>query len=349
MLNLFVEFVRSIPPFDLQDMDEDIKSNGWWIKKISDVENSLDLINIFQAFYQITGRLPLSNGLLVVPDKDLPPEEDRVNMKSLCDMFRHMNSHGLASLSFLGVLQYYFEKNDFGQITRALTELYQNLSYITLSGTRDFDFTAISDLTARIIYLTKSAARSNIAEIEKEDIENVYKINNNVSFVPKTENPLNVVIDILEEDIEHKKMAHPFVPPQVKTADKSEIETQARNDEFAKLKAEYNRINDAATEQKKQTEIIDLVDDIIDEKNPCPNLGTEDIWIDDDLFDNKDPQDIIDTSRDIIKGIKDNDPFLDFSIPNDAIIDDLFELSDDDEPELIIAEAAVSDEQIIMA
>ena len=56
--------------------------------------------------------------------------------------------------------------------------------------------------------------------------------------------------------------------PQVKTADETEIETQVTNEEFAKLKAEYDRINDAAAEQKKQTDVIDLVDDIVDKKNP---------------------------------------------------------------------------------
>ena len=148
-------------------MDEDIKSNGWRVKKITDVENSLDLMNIFQTFYQATGRLPLSNGLLAVPDGDPPPGEDRVNMKSLYDMFRYTSSHGLVSLPFLGVMQYYFEKNDFVLIKKALTELYQNLSYITLSGARDFGFTAISDLTAKISFLLKSTTRSNINEMEK--------------------------------------------------------------------------------------------------------------------------------------------------------------------------------------
>ena len=57
-------------------------------------------------------------------------------------MFRHTNSHGIISLPFLGVLQNYFEKNDFNLIKKALTELYQNLSYITFSEARDFDFTA---------------------------------------------------------------------------------------------------------------------------------------------------------------------------------------------------------------
>ena len=46
-------------------------------------------------------------------------------------------------------------------------------------------------------------------------------------------------------------MTHPYVPPQVKTADEIEIKTSETNNEFAKLKAEYDRINDAATEQKK--------------------------------------------------------------------------------------------------
>ena len=293
------------------------------IKRISNVENSLDLINVFQTFYQVTGRQPLSNGLLVVPDGDPPPGEERVNMKSLYDMFRHTNSHGLVSLPFLGALQYFFERNDFSQIKFALTELYSNLSYITLSGARDSNFTAISDLTAWISFLLKSATRSNIAEMEKPDRENTYKINKRVSFVPKIEKPLDVVINDLDEPIGHKKITHPHVPPQVQTADEIDIETQAANNEFAELKAEYNRINDAAAEQKKQTGIVDLVDNIVDEKIPFQNLVTEDIWIEEDIFDNNDKDDVTDTSKDIIKDIKHTDPFLDFNIPTDAIIDDL--------------------------
>ena len=60
-------------------------------------------------------------------------------------------------------------------------------------------------------------------------------------------------------------------------------------------------------------------------KNYFQNLRTEDIHIEDDLFNSKDPADIIDTSKDIIADIKDSDPFLDFSVPTSAIIDDLFD------------------------
>ena len=342
---LFAEFIRSVNPLDLQDMDEDIKSNGWGIKKITDVDNAEDFINIFQTFYQLTGRLPLSNGLLVIPDGDPPLGEDRVNMKSLYNMFRHANCHGLVYLLFLGILQYYHEKNDFSLIKKALTELYSNLSYITLSGTRDFDFNALSDLTAKISFLLKAATRSNIAELEKSDIENACNINKDRLFVPKKEDPLDAVIDILGEQVEHKKMMHPYVPPQAQTADAIETETQQVDDKFAKLNADYNQINDASTKQKKQNEITDLVDDIIDESNPFQDIGTEDIWIEDDIFDNNDDQSIVDFSKDILQGIKENDRYLDFKIPTSAIIDDLFEPSDDESDdegsELILAEQAI--------
>ena len=50
---LLAEFIQSVSALDLHDMDEDIKINGSEIKTITDVENSSDLINIFQTFYQI--------------------------------------------------------------------------------------------------------------------------------------------------------------------------------------------------------------------------------------------------------------------------------------------------------
>ena len=97
-----------------------------------------------------------------------------------------------------------------------------------------------------------------------------------------------------------------------------------------------------------------MVDDIIDESNPFQNLVTEDIWIEDDIFDDKDNLDTVDTSKDILKGIKENDPFLDFNVSNEAIIDDLFESSgddedittDDNEPEFMKAKPAISEDEI---
>ena len=101
---LFADFIRSTDLLNLQDMDNDIKANEWGIKKITDVNSAEDFMTIFQAFYQLTGRLSLSNGLLVIPVGDPPPGEDRVNMKSMYEIFRQTNSHGLVSLPFLGLI-----------------------------------------------------------------------------------------------------------------------------------------------------------------------------------------------------------------------------------------------------
>ena len=132
---LFADFIRSMDSFEIHDMDNDIKANEWAIKKITDVNDAEDFMT---TFYQITGRLPLSNGLLIIPDGDTPRGEDRINMKNLYELFRHTNSHRLVSLPFLGLIQYYLEKSDHSLIKSTLTELYSNLSCITLSGARDF-------------------------------------------------------------------------------------------------------------------------------------------------------------------------------------------------------------------
>ena len=80
-------------------------------------------------------------------------------------------------------------------------------------------------------------------------------------------------------------------------------------------------------------------------------------------FKDGDNPDIVDFCKDILKNIKENDPYLDFNIPTNAIIDDLFEPSDDEnndvtiedvfepsgeEPEFIIAELAVLEKEIII-
>ena len=107
---LFAEFIRSLSSYEISDMNEDIKANGWGIKKINEVSDAQELMKIFQDFYSLTGRLLLSNNLLVVPDGDAPPE--KLNMRHLYDLFKNTNSHGIVSLPFLGLIQYYLEEND---------------------------------------------------------------------------------------------------------------------------------------------------------------------------------------------------------------------------------------------
>ena len=88
----------------------------------------------------------------------------------------------------------------------------------------------------------------NTKKMEREDQENAYKIITSVSNVPKTEDPSD---DVTDDDIEHKKTTHPYVPLQVQTAPTIKLENQAIDNEFAKLKEQFDRVDNVAAEQKK--------------------------------------------------------------------------------------------------
>ena len=249
---LFAQFIRSLSSSELQDFDEDISANGWGIKKISEVSDAQELIKIFQDFYSLTGRLLLSNSLLVVPDGDAPPEE-KLNMRQLYDLFKNTNSHGLVSLPFLGLIQYYLEENNHSLIKNTTSELYFNLSYTTLSGARDFRFDDVSELTARLSILLKHATLRNnhLREIENETFAK--KINEERTFEAKIEDPLDEVVEIINvPKIEHKTSMFPYVELTVETADEIEKNQQIIDDDFINLQTKFDQVNDVVTEQKKQ-------------------------------------------------------------------------------------------------
>ena len=79
------------------------------------------------------------------------------------------------------------------------------------------------------------------------------------------------------------------------------------------MKKLFNETDNAATEQKQQNEIIDLVDDVIDENNPFSDMETDDIYIEDVLFDSNNATDIKDTATNIVETINLDD---DIDIPS---------------------------------
>ena len=108
----------------------------------------------------------------------------------------------------------------------------------------------------------------------------------------------------LFKDLEHKKIEHPYVEPQVQDAETIEIKTKKENEEFDDLFLKYKEIDNAATEQKKENDIINLIDDVLDESNPFNTMKTEteDIFID-DLFADTDQKDIKKVSEDDLQDI----------------------------------------------
>ena len=107
------------------------------------------------------------------------------------------------------------------------------------------------------------------------------------------------------------------------------------NNEFANLKEQYDRVGNVTAEQKEQKETEELVDSIIKDKNPFQNVEINDIWIDDDLFDNNDLQAIVETSKQIIDEITPN-PLIELNI---ATLPDTEDKMDDDDIDFTIADS----------
>ena len=120
-------------------------------------------------------------------------------MKQSYDLFKNKGSHGLVSLPLLGLLLHFFKDSDLRFIKNATTELYKNLSYMSLSGARDFQFNAVSDLIAHLSFLIK---KDTLENKKMRDLENelfAKKINETRIFEPKIQDLLDDVIEIFDE------------------------------------------------------------------------------------------------------------------------------------------------------
>ena len=82
---------------------------------------------------------------------------------------------------------------------------------------------------------------------------------------------------------------------------------------------------------------------MIDENNPHSNIETADFWLEDDIFDKKDEKNITNFSNELLKIINENNPFLDFNITTEKIIEDIF---GDDTRNNVTIEDVTDDENI---
>ena len=121
----------------------------------------------------------------------------------------------------------------------------------------------------------KNAIFSNIWRKEEQDKKSRCDIKNLDNFPEVPEKFEEKVKQDLFKDLEHKKIEHPYVEPQVQDAEAIEIETKKENEEFDDLFLKYKEIDNAATEQKKENDIINLIDDVLDESNPSNTMKTE--------------------------------------------------------------------------
>ena len=110
---------------------------------------------------------------------------------------------------------------------------------------------------------------------EKEDEKIIQEIDKTRNFVEKPDQFVEELIYRLFKDLEHKKVEHSYVKLTVQDA--ATIEKETENDKFLDLYRIFDEVNDGATQQKKDNEVIDLMDDINDEVNLFNNTFEADL------------------------------------------------------------------------
>ena len=90
----------------------------------------------------------------------------------------------------------------------------------------------------------------------------------------------------------------PYAEPTVETADKIDEKQEIIDTDFIDLKSKFDKVNDAISEQKKQKEIEDTVENIF-EKNNFDDFSWEE-----DLFDKTDSTATVDASKKILEDIR---------------------------------------------
>ena len=102
-------------------------------------------------------------------------------------MFRDTNSHGLISVQFICALGVFFGVNiEIIQIN--ISELYQNLSYETLSGAKDFEYNSISDIVTELSYQIKTSTLQNRKRQREDDIRQMKKLIMTIVFLNQLTN-----------------------------------------------------------------------------------------------------------------------------------------------------------------
>ena len=177
------------------------------------MENACELLTVFQMFYYINGRFPLTNGLwmsfLIVSwgDGKVLEGEEEINLKQLYKMFKDTISYGLVSLQFLCALGIFFWV-DKSILKSAITELYKNLLYETLGGARDLGFQVLSDLISKVSFQIKRSTLLNRKK-EEEDNESNLKIKEERDFFEQPHQFQEEVVEDVFKSLEHTKLNIP--------------------------------------------------------------------------------------------------------------------------------------------
>ena len=88
----------------------DLAANGGGIQPIEKYSDCVELLQAFDLFYYINGRLPYTTGLLPIPDGNFPSfvDSQKISIKKPYEEFRGTLSHRIFSVPFLCALNLFF-------------------------------------------------------------------------------------------------------------------------------------------------------------------------------------------------------------------------------------------------
>ena len=137
-----------------------------------------------------------------------------------------------------------------------ISELYQNLTFETLSGAREIQFEWISDL---VLHITDKLQHCILLSTEKKDsdtikyndlVEGNHDFDEKSSFDDKFEE--QIAMDILNNvPYDHIKTEEPYVETIVQDVQTIDEEVKQENEDVLQTSAEFNKIDMTATAQKK--------------------------------------------------------------------------------------------------
>ena len=129
----------------------------------------------------------------------------------------------------------------------AITGLYKNLSFKTLTREQQIEFKKISDLSTHLNFKMKQSILLNL-EIQDKDTK---KNNQNVKIIYEFYKKHSDEGTFQKQIIEHEKVEAPYLPPTAQDAQTIEDEIKKKNYNFLQTASEFNKIDKAATKQKK--------------------------------------------------------------------------------------------------
>ena len=203
----FIQYVDALATDEIEQLDADLKANGWGVKSIVKIEDCIKLLKMFQLFFYLNGRLPLTNGYLLIPDGEMPDSSKKISLTNLFKMLKGTEYHGLVSVQFLSALNFFFG-GDVQLSKDTITELYENLSLETLSGERQAKFDKISELTSNIDFkmkhsiLTNNDDQGNVVKTSNGNIKDTYE------FFKKPSDEDDFEREIVEDILKHGPYEH---------------------------------------------------------------------------------------------------------------------------------------------